>query len=490
MSIEQLLPLLMFAALGLLLFSGFPVAFVLGGVGLSFALIAMSIDPFLFDWPQFGAIPSRIYGAISENLLLTAIPMFIFMGTMLERSGIARDLLNCLQVLLRRVPGGLALSVTLMGTILAATTGIIGASVVMMSLLALPVMIDANYDKRLATGTIAASGTLGILIPPSIMLVIMADLLGRSVGNLFVAAVFPGLLLASFYVLYIVIRCATKPSLAPPLSADVGPKELGPILLMVVRSFIPPIFLIGMVLGSILMGLATPTEAAGVGAMGSILLGLFNLVLLPSLGVQEMKMVAVPDIDLGDHVEGTTLLAKLVSFGEILKDVLHRTALTNAMLFGIFIGATLFSFVFRSLGGDDIIIQLVESMGLGSWGLLFLLMGIVFFLGFFFDWIEITLIVLPVFAPIIAQLDFGDHVMKQEMTYWFAILLAVNLQTSFLTPPFGFALFYMKAVAPPTIKIQHIYAGIIPFVILQLVGLGLVMLFPEIALWLPRQILN
>ncbi len=491
MPIEEILPLAMFAALGVLLFSGFPVAFVLGGVGLGFAFLAMWIDPFLFDWPQFGAIPSRIFGGIAENLILTAIPMFIFMGTMLERSGIARDLLNCLQVLLRRVPGGLALAVTLMGTILAATTGIIGASVVMMSLLALPVMLQRNYDPRLATGTIAASGTLGILIPPSIMLVIMADLLGRSVGNLFVAAVFPGFILAGLYVLYIVVRSLTKPEVAPPLADDIGPRGAGPVAAMVLKSFLPPVALIAMVLGSILMGLATPTEAAGIGALGSVLLGFINLVLLPSLGIDDIDMSGEgEEIDLGDKLSGKTFPEKLRNFFATVSDVMGRTALTNAMLFGIFVGATLFSFVFRSLGGDDIVIELVESLGLGSWGLLFLLMGIVFFLGFFFDWIEITLIVLPVFSPIIALMDFGDHLPQQEVVYWFAILLAVNLQTSFLTPPFGFALFYMKAVAPKSVKIQQIYAGIIPFVLLQLIGLGLVMAFPDIALWLPRVLLN
>ncbi|WP_428540525.1 TRAP transporter large permease [Profundibacter sp.] len=489
MGIEEILPLAMFGALGIFLFSGFPVAFVLGGVGLGFALLAIWIDPWLFDWPQFGAIPSRIYGAVSENLLLTAVPMFILMGTMLERSGIARDLLNCLQVLLRRIPGGLALAVTLMGTILAATTGIIGASVVMMSLLALPVMIEQGYDARLSTGTIAASGTLGILIPPSIMLVIMADLLGRSVGNLFVAAVFPGLLLASLYFVYIVIRCTLNPKLAPRLDANIGPQTLGPILLMVLRSFIPPVLLIMAVLGSILMGLATPTEAAGVGAMGSILLGLFNLVILPALGVKPMEMFVTGEKVKDEGVTGS-FWQSLKNFWKVVSEVMESTALTNAMIFGLFVGATLFSFVFRSLGGDMIVVELVESLGLGSWGLLFMLMGIVFVLGFFFDWIEITLIVLPVFAPIIQQLDFGDHVAKVDTVYWFAILLAVNLQTSFLTPPFGFALFYMKAVAPKSIKIQQIYAGIVPFVLLQLFGLGMVMAFPEIALWLPRVLLE
>ncbi len=491
MPIAEILPLLMFAALGVFLFMGFPVAFTLGGIGLAFAFLAMWIDPFLFDWPQFGAIPSRIFGAIAQKLILTAIPMFIFMGTMLERSGAARDLLNCLQVLMRRIPGGLALAVTLMGTILAATTGIIGASVVMMSLLALPVMTKRGYDPRLATGTIAASGTLGILIPPSIMLVIMADLLGRSVGNLFVAAVFPGLILAGLYILYIVLRTWTKPQLAPPLPDDVGPRSASGIAAMIVRSFVPPVVLITIVLGSILMGLATPTEAAGVGAMGAIILAFVNLVVLPTLGLKEMDFSTPGEnVDLGDRLKGETFAERLRGFARVLSDVVHRTALTNAMLFGIFVGATLFSYVFRSLGGDDLVVGIVESMGLGSWGLLFVLMGIVFFLGFFFDWIEITLIVLPVFSPIIELMDFGNHVAKPELVYWFAILLAVNLQTSFLTPPFGFALFYMKAVAPKSIRIQQIYAGIIPFVILQIIGLILVMAFPDIALWLPRQLLD
>ncbi len=490
MTLAESLPLLMFAALAVLLFSGYPVAFVLGGIGLGFAFLAILIDPWLFDWPQFGAIPSRIFGAIAENLILTAIPMFIFMGTMLERSGVARDLLNCLQVLLRRVPGGLALAVTLMGTILAATTGIIGASVVMMTLLALPVMQKRGYAPTLSTGTIAASGTLGILIPPSIMLVIMADLLGRSVGNLFVAAVIPGFMLSVMYCLYIMTRCTVNKELAPKLPTDMGPQTSLGVAVMVLRSFIPPLVLIVLVLGSILGGFATPTEAAGVGAMGAILLAFVNLVVLPSLGVPDMHFEGQADVDLGDKIEGVSFGERLTGYWGVLTQVVYRAALTNGMLFGIFIGATLFSFVFRSLGGDDIVIHLVDSLGLGSWGLLFLLMAIVFFLGFFFDWIEITLIVLPVFSPIIGLLDFGDHVAKQDVVYWFAILLAVNLQTSFLTPPFGFALFYMKAVAPKSIKIEQIYRGIIPFVILQLIGLGLVMSFPQLAMWLPGKLLN
>ena len=488
MSIVELLPVLMFAALALLLFSGFPVAWVLGGVGLAFGLIGIAADELAFI--QFSTLPSRIFGGVMENLILTAIPMFVLMGTMLEKSGVARDLLNCLQVLMRRVPGGLALSVTIMGTILAATTGIIGASVIMMSLLALPIMVERKYSHELATGTIAASGTLGILIPPSIMLVIMADLLSRSVGNLFVAAVFPGLILATLYMAYIVIRCTFNPSLAPPISENLGPQTRGGVTLMILRSFIPPVILIGLVLGSILGGVATPTEAAGVGALGAIVLGFLNLVILPSMGVRAFTLeVTNSATKTAGHLSAGPY-KKFSQFSQTLSAVLDSTAQTNAMIFGLFVGATFFSYIFRALGGDDLVISTVEAMGLGPWGLLFLLLGLVFILGFFFDWIEITLIVLPVFAPIIAQLDFGDHVARIDVVYWFAVLIAINLQTSFLTPPFGFALFYLKAVAPPQVRIQQIYRGIVPFVLLQLFGLGLVILFPEIALWLPRVLLN
>ncbi len=460
MEFADYLPLMMFGALALLLFTGYPVAFILGGVGLAFGFIGMAFGDFYFSFIQFFNLVPRLWGegggGIAANLILTAIPMFIFMGTMLEKSGVATDLLRCLQVLLRRVPGGLALSVTILGTVMAATTGIIGASVVMMTLLALPEMMKRGYNMPLATGTIASSGTLGILIPPSIMLVIMADLLARSVGNLFFAAFFPGLMLAVFYMVYIFVLCRLKPELAPPLPDDMGPSSSTELVKMVLKSFIPPVFLVFLVLGSILFGWAAPTEAAGVGAAGATLLAILNRKLTWS----------------------------------VLKEVIERSALTNAMIFGIFIGASCFSYVFRSLGGDDLVIDLVESLGFGSWGLLILLMGIVFLLGFFFDWLEITLIVLPVFAPIVALLDFGDHVTGTDVIYWFAILMAVNLQTSFLTPPFGFALFYMKGAAPPGVGINQIYKGIIPFVILQLIGLGLVMAFPDIALWLPREFLD
>ena len=454
MDFITLLPVFMFLALAVLLFSGFPVAFVLGGVGLGFGFIGIYLD--VFSLIEFFNVISRIWGGVCENLILVAIPMFIFMGTMLEKSGVAKDLLYALQILLRSVPGGLALSVTIMGTIMAATTGIIGASVVMMTLLALPVMLDRKYDTSLATGTIAASGTLGILIPPSIMLVIMADLLAISVGTLFIASVFPGLLLAVLYFLYLLIRTRINPSLAPSLPKNIGPSTSKEKIYLILRSFFPPIGLIVLVLGSIFAGFATPTEAAGVGALGSILLAIFNRRLSKS----------------------------------VLMEVTERSALTGAMIFGIFVGATAFSYVFRSLGGDDLIHAFVNEMGFGPWGVLFVMMGLVFLLGFFFDWVEITLIVLPLFAPIMSTLDFGDHVSSEFIIPWIAVLLAVNLQTSFLTPPFGFALFYMKGVSPPGVKIQTIYKGIIPFVILQLIGLSLVIKYPEIALWLPNYILE
>jgi len=447
----DLLPLLMFLVLIPLLFTGFPVAFVLGGVGLLFWLFAVSIG--IENEHSFFLVVSRIFGGVVSKLVLVAIPMFIFMGTMLERSGVARDLLHTLQLMTRRVPGGLALSVTLLGVILAATTGIIGASVVMMTLLALPVMLERGYDTPLATGTIAASGTLGILLPPSIMLVVMADLLSTSAGGLFMAAIGPSLFLAILYLLYIVIRTRHNPSLAPALSADEAKGQL--TALLVVKTFVPPMLLIAAVLGSIFGGFATPTEASGVGAFGALLLALFK-------GNLSFKS---------------------------LQDVLERSALTTAMLFGLFVGATAFSYVFALLGGHDAILSLMEATGTGPWVVLAILMIVVFMLGFFFDWIEITLIILPVFAPVIAKLDFGTHLSDPSMTIsWFAILMAVNLQTSFLTPPFGFALFYMKGAAPKAVKLAQIYRGIIPFVLLQLFGLLVLLLWPDLALWIPRSL--
>lgn len=444
----------MFLALAALMFTGYPVAFVLGGTALWFSLIGYYLD--VFSLIELYNITARIWGSIAEKPILVAIPMFIFMGTMLEKSGVATDLLHCLQVLLRRFPGGLAISVTLMGTILAATTGIVGASVIMMTLLALPVMLDRGYQIELSTGTIAASGTLGILIPPSIMLVILADLLAVSVGTLFVAAIIPGLILSGLYVLYISVFCAVNPKLAPPLAKREGPSGWAELATMIFRSFLPPVFLIVLVLGSIFFGWATPTEAGGVGAFGAILLA----------------------------------FAKGNLNFPIVKEVVERFSKTNVMIFMIFIGATAFSYVFRSLGGDDIIAAFFEHMGIGPAGIVFFMLITVFLMGFFFDWIEIILIVLPVFTPILDTLDLGGHVAPEDFLVWFAILIAVNLQTSYLTPPFGYALFYMKGAATPGVTMQHIYRGIVPFVVLQLIGLAIIVMFPALVLWVPSMMMR
>ena len=517
----------MFLALALMLFTGLPVGIALGGVSVLFGLAAIQLD--FLDFNVFYQVIQRVWGGDGasgavQNPILVAIPCFIFMGTMLEKSRVAEDLLHILQVMLRRVPGGLALAVTVMGTIMAATTGIIGASVVMMTLLALPTMLSRGYHPGLATGTIASSATLGILIPPSIMLVLMANLLGVSVGNLFVGAILPGLVLSGLYFLYIITRCSINPSLAPPLPADAitldPTKRTGVVMYFVIaaaiiaaavfltkagvwtsvnwglmaflaifmqsmimgraagntlwggilKGFVPPIFLIVMVLGSIFGGWATPTEAAGVGAFGSMVLAAFN-------GTLNMN---------------------------VLKSVVDRTTLTTAMIFFIFVGATAFSTIFRNVYGEDLIIEFIEWLEFGPWALLILLMAVIFLLGFFFDFLEIILIILPVFAPVIKTLapEFASHLgiaeannaaalqfLQSQVIYWFAILVAVNLQTSFLTPPFGFALFYMKGVAPSSVKMQDIYRGIIPFVMLQVIGILIVLMFPSLALWLPSLIL-
>lgn len=446
---QEYISIAMFLTLAMLLFSGYPVAFILGGLSMLFGIIGYYLD--MFSLIEFFNFVPRIWGMAAENLVLVAVPAFVFMGVMLERSGIANDLLYCVQVLLRRVPGALALAVTVMGTILAAMTGIIGASVTMMTALALPTMMRQGYSHALATGVIAASGTLGILIPPSIMLIIMADLMAISVGNVFMAAVVPGLTLAAFYLMYVATLAAVRPSLAPPLPANLLNIPKGEMLPLVIKSFLPPVFLIFLIKGSILFGFATPSEAGAVGAFGATLLAAAN-----------------------GRLSKNTLVS-----------VCHTAARTVSMIFFIVISATCFAYVYRSLGGDDVVETLIiEKAGLGPWGMLILVMVIVFFLGFFLDFLEITLIVLPVFTPLIIQMDFGDHLAKADIKFWFIILLAVNLQTSFLTPPFGFALFYMKGIAPKEIRIQSIYKGIIPFVILQALGVVTVMAFPEVALWL------
>lgn len=447
------LAVVMFFALIFIMFLGYPVAFLLGAIGIFFGLLGIVFD--VYSMTQFANLLPRIYGTAVQNQVLVAIPMFVFMGTMLERSGVAEVLLRILQLMLRRVPGGLAIAVTLLGTIMAATTGIVGASVVMLTLIALPVMLSTGYDKSISVGTIASAGTLGILIPPSIMLVIMGDLMGIPVGTLFTGAILPGLLMSALYVVYIIVACILKPSIAPRLVGALGDSDERLTVPMVLKGFLPPAALITLVLGSIFAGWATPTEASGVGALGAILLALAN-----------------------GRLNMTTL-----------REVMSSSALTNAMVFFIVFGATLFSYVFRALGGDDVVAELLKAMGLTTgWEVMMFVMALTFFMGFFFDWIEICLIVLPIFAPIIAKLDFGTFLQGKEVILaWFAILMAVNMQTAFLTPPFGFALFYMKGTVPPSVTMIDIYKGITPFVLVQLLALALCMIFPEVVLYLPKR---
>jgi tripartite ATP-independent transporter DctM subunit len=446
------LAVIMFGVLTFIMFVGYPVAFVLGAVGIIFGWLGIYFD--MFSPVQFANLLPRIYGQAVENQVLVAVPMFIFMGVILEKSGVAEELLSCLQVLFRRIPGGLALAVVLLGTIMAATTGIVGASVVMLTLIALPIMLERGYSKELSVGTIAASGTLGILIPPSIMLVIIGDLMQISVGLLFAAAVLPGLMLSGLYVVYIIFISYMKPHLAPPLGAEQGPQNAIELLKMVLQTFSPPAFLILLVLGSIFGGWATPTEAAGVGCLGALLLA---------------------------------AKARRASFREINAMILSA-GMTNGLVFFIVFGATLFSYVFRSLGGDDVVVEVLKAMGIDTgWETLAFVMSLVFVMGFFFDFLEICLVVLPVFAPILAKADFGAFLSgPKNILLWFAMLMAVNLQSAFLTPPFGFALFYMKGTVPPSVTMAHIYRGIVPFVALQLLAVLLCMVFPDVIFALPR----
>lgn len=448
----EFLPGFMFIALILGLFSSLPVGIMLMGVTLIFGAIALGLGE--MRTAQITLLPNRIYGGIIENPVLVAAPMFIFMGLILEKTRVADDLLIALQKLLRVVPGGLALAVTLVGTILAAATGIIGASVVMLTSLALPTMIARGYSPALAAGTIASAGTLGILIPPSVMLVFMGDLLTLNLAKLFVAALIPGLTLAGLYLVYIVTVTTIRPSMAPKPKRD-GPESFdgwGEIFL----SLGLPFLLIVAVLGSILGGIATPTEASGVGAVAALMLGLVR-----------------------GRLNWTTL-----------SGAMDGSVRTISMLFFIFVGATAFSYIFRIIGGEHFIVSTARSLSFGDWGLLLMMMVMIFIMGFFFDWIEITLIMLPIFAPIVKTMQFGDHVASVDMIYWFAILVAVNLQTSFLTPPFGFALFYLKGTGGSYVTMGQIYRGIIPFVILQLGALGLFIWQPWIVTWLPNILLN
>lgn len=443
--IENFLAIVLFFSFILFIFSGFPIAWLMGGLSVLFTLIAILSDTYLdtffgIDWGFASMVVYRLYG-VMENWVLVALPMFIFMGMMLDKSGIAEDLMKDLTRLFGRVRGGLAIAVVFIGVLLAASTGIIGAAVVLLTILGVPLMIKNNYNRDLACGVVCATGTLGILIPPSIMLVIMGDQVRVSVGDLFMGAVFPGLLLGLLYAVFILAYAWAKPNVAP------APKNAKPvtfeIIFSVFKSIIPPSLLIIAVLGSIFMGIATPTEASGVGALGASLLA---------------------------------LIRRKLSFGD-LKEVVKKTTQTTSYIFALFVGATAFALILRGLGGDELIEGALTGLKYGPEGVVILVLFIVFLLGFFLDWIEITLIILPFLAPVMQNLGVD--------LVWFLIMFAVVLQTSFITPPVGFALFYMKGVAPKGITIKNIYRGIIPFVILQLIAVIIIFNNPKIVTWLP-----
>jgi tripartite ATP-independent transporter DctM subunit len=451
------LALLLFATVIVVLLAGFPVAFTLGGTALVFAAAGTVTGS--FNDALLSSLPNRIFG-IMVNETLVAVPLFVFMGVTLERARIAEELLDTLSRLFGAFRGGLGISVTLVGMLLAASTGIVGATVVTMGLLSLPTMLRRGYSPEVATGTICASGTLGQIIPPSIILVMLGDVMSSayqqaqvemgifspktvSVGDLFAGALLPGLVLVALYMLYLVVVAFLKPALMPAYErSDNDAVSAAQIL----RALLPPLLLIFAVLGSILAGFATPTEAAGVGGMGALLLALSR---------REISLSR-------------------------LRDIMQATLKISSMVFLILIGASLFSLVFRGFGGDDGVRAILESLPGGIAGAVILVMLVMFLLGFVLDFIEITFVVVPIVGPVLLAMGLDP--------VWLGVMIAINLQTSFLTPPFGFALFYLRGVAPPSVTTQQIYRGVIPFVAIQLGTLLLLALFPDLVTWLPAKI--
>lgn len=410
---------------------GYPVAITLGGLSIMYAY-------FFLDPSAFGALPPRIMGVVS-NYVLLSVPLFVFMGIMLEKSGLAESLLETVAILFGKMHGGLAIAVILVGTLLAASTGIVGATVVTMGLISLPTMLKRGYKPEVATGVIAASGTLGQIIPPSVVLVLLGSVLNVSVGKLFASSLIPGLILVFCYLLYVLLLAKIKPEWMPPIpKEEIDTFRSDNFYGKVWRAFALPLILIVSVLGSIFMGIASPTEAAAVGAMGATILTFFE---------------------------------KKLSL-KIIKSVCMETTHLTSMIFLILLGATTFSFVFRELGGDVFLVSLIQNANISALAFLLLVMLIVFIAGFFIDFIEIIFIIVPVVAPVFHKLGMD--------LLWIGVLLGLNLQTSFLTPPFGFSLFYLKGVAPESVTTGHIYRGIIPFITIQLIVLGIYMFFPDL----------
>ncbi|GAB6035027.1 TRAP transporter large permease [Galenea microaerophila] len=453
------LALVLFAVVLAALMTGFPVAMTLSGVSLIFAAIAVQLGA--FDMAFLNSIPNRIY-SIMGNETLVAVPLFVFMGIMLEKSKIAEQLLVTMNEAMHGLKGGLGISVILVGALLAASTGIVGATVVTMGLLALPTMLKQGYDPKVATGTICASGTLGQIIPPSIVLILLGDVLSNayqqaqlkqgifspetlSVGDLFVGAIIPGILLVVLYMAYILFTAIRQPERLPtPDRSSLMPGIGGRIL----KSLIPPLLLILLVLGSILAGYATPTESASLGALGAIVLA------------TAQKQLTLKN----------------------LQTVMRETLSVTSMIFFIFVGAAFFSLVFRGLGGDDLIENFLTQLPGGQLTAMLIVMLLIFILGFFLDFIEITYVILPVVAPIL--------LMGGMDPIWLGIMIAINLQTAFLTPPFGFALFYLRGVAPQSVKTSEIYRGVVPFILIQLFVILILWFWPELATWLPHQVYN
>ncbi|GAB0150278.1 MULTISPECIES: TRAP transporter large permease subunit [unclassified Marichromatium] len=454
---SELMPLFLFIGVVAVLLLGYPVALSLGGTALAFALAGEALG--WFDPSFLEALPNRLYGVITNETLI-AVPLFVFMGVMLERSRIAEHLLDTMAMLFGSVRGGLGISVTLVGMLLAASTGIVGATVVTMGLLSLPVMLRRNYDPAVAAGTICASGTLGQIIPPSIVLVLLGDVLSSayqqaqlemgvwspdtvSVGDLFVGALVPGLLLVGLYLLYQIGLAVVRPQAVPAIPAEERPAGRGELARRVVSVLLPPLLLVVAVLGSILGGLATPTEAASVGAVGAMVLAAAR---------RQLSLT-------------------------ILREVVRQTATVTSMVFLIFIGAAIFSLVFRGFHGDDLVTEFLTGLPGGVVGAVAVVMLVMFLLGFILDFIEITFVVVPIVGPVLLAMGLDP--------VWLGVMIALNLQTSFLTPPFGFSLFYLRGVAPPGVGTAQIYRGVLPYILIQLAMLAMLALWPALATWLP-----
>ena len=456
----EIMALLLFISVCLVLLSGYPVAFALGGTALLFS--AIGIVTGTFDTAFLSALPNRLYGIMS-NMTLIAVPLFIFMGVMLEKSRVADKLLDTMALLFGPLRGGLGLSVILVGMLLAASTGIVGATVVTMGLLSLPTMLRRGYDPAVATGAICASGTLGQIIHPSIILVLLGDVLSSayqqalldmgifnpkpvSVGDLFAGALFPGLLLVVLYLVYVSVMAFLHAEKLPAIPHEERNIDRSELALRILKVLFPPLFLILAVLGSILGGFATPTEAASVGAVGAIIL---------AIGQRQFNL-------------------------EILQQVMRDTLRITSMVFLIFIGASLFSLVFRGFGGDEVVREVLTNLPGGVITAMFIVMLVMFLLGFILDFIEITFVIVPIVAPVLFTMGIDP--------IWLGIMFAINLQTSFLTPPFGFALFYLRGVAPKEIQTRDIYRGVMPFIMIQLLTMALLVFWPDLATWLPAQI--